>query len=114
MKILLHWLILTLAVLATAYVIPGIHVSGFITALIAAAVLAFINLIVKPVIKLLTLPLNILTLGLFSLVLNAVFFWFVASLISGFRIDTFKAAFIGALIVSVLNWIGNKVIGGDE
>jgi putative membrane protein len=55
-----------------------------------------------------------LTLGLFSLILNGLFFWFVASLISGFSVATFKAALIGALIVSILNWLGNKLVGGDE
>lgn len=115
MKILLHWIILTLAVLASSYAVPGIEVSSVVTALIVAAVLAFINLIVKPIVKILTLPLNILTLGLFSLILNAIFFWFVATLISGFSIANFKAAFIGAIIVSVINWLGNKVLKrGDE
>ncbi len=114
MKILLHWIILTLAVLASSYAVPGIEVSSVLTAVIVAAVLAVINLIVKPVVKLLTLPINILTLGLFSLVLNGLFFWFVASIISGFNIANFKAAFIGALIVSIINWLGGKLIGRDE
>jgi putative membrane protein len=114
MKVLLHWIILTLAVLASSYAVPGIEVSSVVTALIVAAVLAFINLIVKPIVKILTLPLNILTLGLFSLILNGLFFWFVASLIAGFSVATFKAALIGALIVSILNWLGNKLVGGDE
>ncbi len=114
MKVLLHWIILTLAVLASSYAVPGIEVSSVVTALIVAAILAFINLIVKPIVKILTLPLNILTLGLFSLILNGLFFWFVASLISGFSVATFKAALIGALIVSILNWLGNKLVGGDE
>jgi putative membrane protein len=114
MKVLLHWIILTLAVLASSYAVPGIEVSSVVTALIVAAILAFINLIVKPIVKILTLPLNILTLGLFSLILNGLFFWFVASLIAGFSVATFKAALIGALIVSILNWLGNKLVGGDE
>ena len=114
MKILLHWIILTLAVLASSYAVPGIEVSSVLTAVIVAAVHAVINLIVKPVVKLLTLPINILTLGLFSLVLNGLFFWFVASIISGFNIANFKAAFIGALIVSIINWLGGKLIGRDE
>lgn len=111
MKILIHWLILALAVLASAYVIPGIHATGILTAIIVAAILAFINTIIKPIISILTLPLNIITLGLFSLVINGLFFWFVAHLISGFTIETFKAAFLGALVVSVINWIGEKVLG---
>ncbi len=111
MKIILHWLILSLAILASAYVIPGIHVSGILVAILAAAILAFINTIIKPVISILTLPLNILTLGLFSLVINGLFFWFIAHFISGFTVDTFKAAFLGAIVVSIINWLGEKVLG---
>jgi putative membrane protein len=114
MRILLHWIILSAAVYFVPYAVSGVHVNTFITALIAGAVLGFINIIIKPIVKLLTLPINILTLGLFSLVLNALFFWFVASLISGFSIDNFKAALIGALIVSVINWLGNKIVKRGE
>lgn len=110
MKILGRWIILSLAIFATPYIIKDIHVDGIVTALIVGAVLVFINMTVKPIVKLLTLPLNILTLGLFSLILNGLFFWFVAKLISGFTIDTFTAAVIGALIVSVLNWLGSKIL----
>ena len=110
MKILLHWLVLTLAVLASQYVVPGIHVDTFLTAVIVAAILAFINTIVKPIIGILTLPINILTLGLFSVVLNALFFWFVAYLISGFSVSGFQAALLGSLIVSILNWLANHVL----
>ncbi len=114
MKILAHWLIMTLAILATPYVVTGIHVNSILTAVIVAAVLGFINTIIKPVISLLTLPLNILTLGLFSLALNGLFLWFVASFIQGFEVNTFKAAIIGAVIISVLNWIGSKLIPGSD
>lgn len=110
MRIVLQWLILTVAVFATPYVVDGIHVSSVLTALIVAAILGFINMLIKPIIKILTLPINILTLGLFSLVLNGLFFWFVAGLVSGFEIDTFTAAIVGALIVSVINWLGSKII----
>ena len=111
MKILIHWLVLALAVLAVPYVIDGIQVEGVLTAIIVAAILGFINTIIKPVIGILTLPINILTLGIFSLALNAVFFWFVAGFIDGFDVSGFTAAFWGALIVSAINWIGTEVIG---
>ncbi len=114
MKILAHWLIITLAVLAVPYVVDGIHVDTLLTAVIVGAVLGFINLIVKPVVKILTLPINILTLGLFSVILNGLFFWFVATLIDGFNIDNFMAAIIGAFIVSILSWIGDKVLGDRD
>ncbi len=110
MKIILHWIVLSLAVLVTAYFVPGIIVSSFWVALIVGACLGFINLIIKPIINILTLPLNVLTLGLFSLVINGAFFYFLATLIKGFSVDSFKAAFIGAIVVSVINWIGDKVL----
>jgi len=110
MKLILHWLILTLAVLASAYLISGIHVASFLTAVIVAAVLGFINTIIKPVIKILTLPINILTLGLFSLVINGFFFWLVADVVKGFSVATFAAAFWGALIVSIINWLGGRFL----
>ena len=110
MKTILHWLILTLAVIASQYVIPGIHVDTFLTAVVVAAILAFINTIVKPVIGILTLPINILTLGLFSLVLNALFFWGVAYIVAGFHVNGFVAAFWGSLIVSVINWMASHIL----
>ncbi len=113
MKLLLHWVILTIAVLAASHFIPGIFVASFLTALIVAAVLGFINTIIKPVIKILTLPINILTLGLFSLVINALFFFLVSKVVTGFTVSTFMAAFWGSLIVSVINWLGGMFIKED-
>ena len=109
MKTLVHWLILTLAVIASQYVVPGIHVNTFLTAVVVAAILAFINTIIKPIISILTLPINILTLGIFSLVINALFFWGVAYIVAGFSVANFTAAFWGSLIVSVINWIAGHV-----
>jgi len=111
MKIIIHWIILTLAVLATPYVVSGIHVDTLLTAVVVAAVVGFINTVVKPIVTILTLPINIITLGLFSVILNGLFFWFVAVLVSGFSIDTFMAAVWGALVVSILNWIVSKAFG---
>ena len=113
MKILLHWFILTGAILLTAYVVPGIVVSNFLTALIAGACLGFINLVIKPVLKLLTLPINILTLGLFSVVINALLFWALTTVVPGFTIATFQAALIGSIIVAVINWIFSKIVKND-
>lgn len=110
MKLLVHWLILAAAIFFTPYVVHGITVNSFLTAVIVAAALAFINLTIKPIIKILTLPINILTLGIFSLVLNGFFFWILARLITGFDILTFVDAIIGALIVSILNWLANKIL----
>ncbi len=111
MKIIFHWIALAVAVVVSTYFIPGITVSSYVTALIVAACLMFINLIVKPIVSILTLPITIITFGLFSLILNGLFFYFVSTFVNGFAIASFQAAFWGALIVSVINWIANKIIG---
>lgn len=110
MKLLFRFIFLTLAVIAADYLIPGITLDGWISILIAGAALTIIQVAVKPVVKVLTIPITILTLGLFLLVLNALFFWFVSGLIPGMTVETFWAAFLGSLIVSVLNWIADRVI----
>jgi putative membrane protein len=108
--ILLRWFITTLAIFALPYFVPNIGVHSILTAVIVAACLVFLNMVVKPVITLLTLPLNILTLGLFSIIINGAFFWFVAQIITGFTVATFFAAIIGALIISIINWIISRFI----
>ncbi len=108
--ILLRWFITVLAVFALPYFVAGIGVNSILTAVIVSVCLVFLNMVVKPVISLLTLPLNILTLGLFSLVINGAFFWFVGQIIQGFTVGSFKAAIIGALVISIINWIVNKFI----
>lgn len=114
MRIILHWLILTIAIFIVPYAIPGIAVDNIIVAIIVAAVLGFINTVIRPVIGILTLPINIITFGLFSLVLNGLFFWFTAKIIDGFDVASFGAAFWGALIVSILNWLGSKFIPSND
>lgn len=113
--ILLRWFITALAVIALPHFVSGITLAGqngdaILTAVVVAACLVFLHMVVKPVISLLTLPLNIVTLGLFSIVLNGAFFWFVAQIISGFNVASFTAALIGALIVAILNWIVGRFI----
>lgn len=110
MKIIVHWLILTLAVLAVPYFIDGIHVKSILVGIIVGACLAFINMVVKPVLSILTLPINIVTLGAFSLILNAGLFYLVSKVVTGFTIDSFISAFWGALVVSIINWFANKVV----
>ncbi len=110
MRALVHWLILTLAVLAVPYFIEGIEVNSIIVAVIVGACLAFINMVIKPIISILTLPINIITLGLFSLVVNAILFYLVSKVVSGFTIESFVSAFWGALVVSVINWFAGKVV----
>ena len=103
MILLLKWLALSLSILFVGWIVPGITISSFITALIASAVIALVNLVIKPVLIFLTLPINILTLGLFILVINALLFMFVAYLIPGVEVDGFWSAFLGALILSILS-----------
>ena len=114
MKIILHWILLSVAVYATTLILPGkITVDPIWVSLIVGACLALFNMIIKPIINILTLPINLLTLGLFSLVINGAMFYYLGTLIQGFHVATFYAAFIGALLVSVINWVLKKVFHFD-
>ena len=101
--LLFKWLILALIVLFTAWIVPGIEVDGYITAFIAAITIALINISLKPALKLITLPINIMSLGLFSLVINSLLLMFVSYLVSGFEVDGFISALLGSIIMSVLS-----------
>ena len=101
--IFVKWLALALAIMFTGWVIPGISITSFVSALIAAIVIALINLFIKPILIFLTLPINILTLGLFILVINALLFLFVAYLVPGIEVDGFWSAFWGALLLTILS-----------
>ena len=105
MKLILRWVINAGALLLLASYLPGITVSGWYAALVTALVLGLVNALIKPVLVLLTLPVNILTLGLFTLVINALLFWFVASVVKGFGVAGFWPAFWGALIMSLVSWL---------
>jgi putative membrane protein len=105
MKLLFRWIINALALLGIAYYLPGIEVSGFYAALITAMVLGLVNTLIKPVLVLLTLPINILSLGLFTFVINALLFWFVSTVVEGFGVAGFWAAFLGSLILSITSWL---------
>ena len=104
MILLLKWLALSLAILFVGWLVPGITISSFATALVASIVIALVNLVIKPVLVFLTLPINILTLGLFILVINALLFMFVAYLVPGVEVDGFWSVFLGALILSFLSF----------
>ena len=101
--LLLKWIVLTLIVVFAAWVIPGLEVDGYLSALIVAAVIALINVSLRPALNLITLPINILTLGLFTLVINALLLMFVSYLVPGFEVEGFWAAFWGALLMSILS-----------
>jgi putative membrane protein len=109
MKFILKWLIGAVAVLGAAYIVPGITVSSFYIALIVAFVWGFVSFFIKPIVQILALPITILTLGLFSLVINGLLFWFVATFIDGFDVAGFVPAVLGAFVVSILGWIGKKI-----
>ena len=110
MKLITKLLLVTLTLLLVASLVPGIEVDGFYTALIAAIVIGLLNLFVKPILVLLTLPVTILTLGLFLFVINAFLFWFAASFIEGFAVDGFLAALVGSLIVTIVSTFANRYI----
>lgn len=111
-RLLIRWLITTLAVLMVAGLLPGVHVDGVPTAVAAAAVLGVLNLLVRPILIFLTLPLTVFTFGFFLLVLNALVFWLAGAIVPGFRIESFGSAFLGALIVSVVTWLTSFSSGG--
>lgn len=110
MKFIIRWLINALLLLLIAYLLQGIEVISLYIALIAAAILGLVNALIRPIIILITLPINIITLGLFTLVINTLLFWFVASFLEGFSISGFWSAFWGSLILSVGSWLSNKFI----
>jgi putative membrane protein len=110
MYLLLRWIINTLALILVSYIIPGISFENFYSALIAALVLGLINAVIRPILIILTLPVNILTLGLFTLVINAVMFLIVSSIVKGFDITGFGAAFWGAVVYWLITLFTNMII----
>jgi putative membrane protein len=96
------WILNAVALLVVAYVLPGIYVASFWSAMLAALVLGLLNALVKPLLILLTLPITVITLGLFLLVLNALVFWFAGSMFRGFQVDGFWWAVAGALLYSLV------------
>jgi putative membrane protein len=113
MTIILRLLFNALGLILIAEFIDGITVEGFYPALIAAVVLGLINLIIRPILLILTLPITILTLGLFAFVINAGLFFFVASFIEGFAVHNFWYALLGSLLMSLVSTIGNRWISQE-
>jgi putative membrane protein len=103
--ILIRWLILTVAILSAAYLLDGMEVRGFISAFFAAAVLGILNAVLRPVLIILTLPLNILSLGLFTFVINAFLLKMASGVIPGFEVHGFWPALFGSLIISLVSWL---------
>jgi|SRR5208282_3504401 putative membrane protein len=108
--IITRWLIITVAILLASQFVPGIRVDTLSTAVIAACVLGLINIFVRPVLVFLTLPLSVLTLGLFYFFINALLLMLVAHIVPGFKIENFFSAFLGSLVISFVSWLANSFI----
>ena len=114
MKLLMVWLLNALALIAVAYLVPNIHVATFTAALIAALVIGLVNMLIKPVLVILTLPITILTLGLFILVINGVLFYAVGNWLQEFEVKTLLAGILGAIVYSVITYLFTAIVIGDK
>jgi len=113
MKILARWCVNALALLAVAFLYSEVNVDGIFAALAAALVLGLVNAIIRPILILLTLPVTLLTMGLFIFVINALLFWLVAEVVKGFTVSGFTAAFVGSLMYSVITLLVNWLISDN-
>jgi putative membrane protein len=114
MNFLIRLLVTALAAMLSAYLLPGVTIKDFTTALVLALVLAILNLLVKPILIILTLPATILTLGLFLLVINAIIILLASNLVKGFKVDGFWWALIFSLVLTVVSGIMHSIAGGDN
>src|SRR5215207_6999558 len=110
MRLLLTWLINAIALIALPYVFSSITVDSFLTALLVAVVLGFVNAIIRPILVILTLPVTVLTLGLFIFVINGLLFWAVGSFWPGFHVNGFWAGVFGAIVYSVISWALSSIL----
>lgn len=108
--IILRWLVLTLAIVIAAYIFPGIHVRSFGSAILSALVLGILNAFFRPILIILTLPINILTLGLFTFVINAFLLMMTSGVIGGLIVSGFGSALLGSLIISIVSWLLSSFI----
>jgi putative membrane protein len=108
--IIIRWLTLTVAIVFTSYLLDGIHVSGFLSAVFAAAMLGILNAFFRPIALLLTLPINVLSLGLFTFIINALMLKMASGVISGFEVVGFWSAVFGSLLISIISWLLNSFI----
>ncbi|KAF2511905.1 phage holin family protein [Flavobacterium foetidum] len=114
MKILLRLLVTAALVLLLSILLTGVHVASFGTAVIVAVVLGLLNLFIKPILVVLTLPVTVITLGLFLLVINAIMIIFCTKIVGGFAVDSFLTALIFSVILSILQSITYKILGDDK
>jgi len=109
--LILKWLIMTVSVMVTAYVIPGVTVRSFMSALWVALLLGIVNMLLRPFLILITLPINILTLGLFTFVINGLIILLVSSVVKGFQVSGFWIAVLFSIVLSIVNYVMNFFIG---
>jgi putative membrane protein len=110
MNLFLKWLLTTLAILITGYIIPGVEIAGFWAALWVAVFLGVFNVVLKPILILLTLPINILTLGLFTFVINALLALLISTIVEGFYIEGLLSAILFSIVLSVVSYVLNQLI----
>jgi putative membrane protein len=110
MGLLIRWLILTSAIILASYMLDGIEIKGFFSAFFAAAVLGILNALFRPILIVLTLPINILSLGLFTFLINALMLKMASSVIPGFEVHGFWTAIFGSLVISIVSWLLNSFI----
>lgn len=113
-SLLLRWLLNALALLAVAYLYPGVRVESFFTAVVAALALGLANALIRPILVLLTLPVTIITLGLFLFVINAALFWLVAQIVTGFAVQGFLAALVGSILYSLITLVVSWLVAGTK
>ena len=109
LSMLIRWVLFAGAMIFTAWLVPGISFTGFLPALFAAFVMGLVNIFIRPILLILTLPLNMLTLGLFTLIINALMFLLVAKLVTGFTVEGFWAALFGSIVLSILSLFINRL-----
>jgi putative membrane protein len=114
MGFLIRLVLNAVALIAVAYIVPGIHVYGIGGALLAALILGIVNAVIRPILIVISLPIEILTLGFFVLVINALLFWFVGALHVGLYVDGFWPAFWGALLMAIASWVLSMLTGRDQ
>ncbi|RYZ11509.1 MAG: phage holin family protein [Comamonadaceae bacterium] len=112
MRLIFKWLLSALALLTVTYLYSGVQVTNFGSALIAAALIGLLNMVVRPVLVVLTLPVTIVTLGLFLFVINALMFWAASGLLNGFQVNGFLSALVGSLLYSLLGLVIEAALGG--
>ena len=110
---LLRWSINLMALVVAGSLIPGIKISNIEMGILAAGILGIVNAVIRPIVLIFTLPINLLTLGFFTLIINAALLKFVAYVVPGFVIESFGAAFLGAILISCISWLLNIFVGGN-